>query len=214
MASAPEPGSGPIRVWSDVGDRLRHARVRSHLTVRALAASIGVSPSLISQIETGKVRPSVNTLYALSVELGLSVDEILFGAPPNAATDGATDRVTGVRVQRSTSRASVEPAPGVLWERLTGTSEPGVDFLYLTYAPGGESVPEGASHRHAGREWGYVVGGTLRVDVAGDSQVLRAGDAITYPSTEVHRLSNPGTRDMQAVWFVLGRRHLADGAPG
>lgn len=207
MASAPPPDRGTVHVWSDVGDRLRHARARSQLTVRALAASIGVSPSLISQIETGKVRPSVNTLYALAVQLGMSADEILFGTPPA----GSGGHAAGASVQRAGSRAAVELAPGVRWERLTGASEPGIDFLYLSYAPGGESVPDGASHRHAGREWGYVVGGTLRVDVAGGTEVLHAGDSITYASTDDHRLSNPGTMTAHAVWFVLGRRRAAEG---
>lgn len=201
----PEPTADMVAVWADVSDRLRQARADSDLTLRVLATRIGVSPSLISQIETGKVRPSVNTLYALAVELGLSVDELLFGAqltgpaePPGTGTHAAS-------VQRAGTRASVELAPGVRWERLTGASEAGVDFLHLTYAPGSASVPAGAEHRHQGREWGYVVSGELRVEVAGEVTELAAGDSIAFASTDTHRLSNPGTEDACAVWFILGR---------
>lgn len=201
-----------VAVWTDVSERLRQARATRQMTVRTLAARIGVSPSLISQIETAKVRPSVNTLYALAVELGVSVDEVLFGAQLTDPADRADAGAHAVCVQRAGMRASVELASGVLWERLTGASEAGVDFLQLVYAPGSASVPEGTLHRHKGREWGYVVSGTLRVEVAGEVADLRAGDSISFPSTAVHRLSNPGDEPAHAVWFVLGR---PDGdAPG
>jgi transcriptional regulator with XRE-family HTH domain len=208
MATAPEP----ITVWSDISDRLRQARVANQMTLRALAGRIGVSPSLISQVETGKVKPSVNTLYALAVELGLSVDEILFGGEMAPSEAVARDVDVAVCVQRAGSRASVELAPGVLWERLTGASEAGVDFLHIVYSPGSESVPADAPHRHGGREWGYVVSGTLQVDVAGTAHVLEAGDSIAYSSTDSHRLSNPGSTDATAIWFILGRRD--DATPG
>ena len=202
MATVPEA----VTVWSDISDRLRQARVANQMTLRGLAGRIGVSPSLISQIETGKVKPSVNTLYALAVELGLSVDEILFGDETTPSGEVTRDTDVTVCVQRAGSRASVEMAPGVVWERLTGVSEAGVDFLHIVYAPGSESVPTDAPHRHRGREWGYVVSGTLQVDVAGTTHLLEAGDSIAYSSSDSHRLSNPGTTDATAIWFILGRR--------
>ena len=53
-----------------IGPRIRAERARRDVTIRALARDIGVSPSLISQIETGKSQPSVSTLYAISSALG------------------------------------------------------------------------------------------------------------------------------------------------
>jgi transcriptional regulator with XRE-family HTH domain len=205
MALVPEPDATTVDVWSDVSDRLRQARVSKDMTLRALAARIGVSPSLISQIETGKVKPSVNTLYALAVELDVSVDEVLFGGVMSAQSQTATDDSPAVCVQRAGGRASVELAPGVLWERLTGASEPGFDFLHLVYTPGSASAPEGTSHRHGGREWGYVMSGTLAVEVAGATHMLDAGDSIAFSSSDVHRLYNPGSVDARAIWFILGR---------
>jgi len=214
MAESPDVDADLVAVWTDVSERLRQARATRQMTVRTLAARIGVSPSLISQIETAKVRPSVNTLYALAVELGLSVDELLFGAQLTGPAEPPGTGTQTVCVQRAGTRASVELAPGVMWERLTGASEAGVDFLQLVYAPGSASVPEGTLHRHKGREWGYVVSGTLRVEVAGEVTDLHPGDSIAFASTTAHRLSNPGTEPAQAIWFVLGRDDEAtpDGA--
>ena len=205
MAIAPEPETATADVWSDVSDRIRQARVAREMTLRALAARIGVSPSLISQIETGKVKPSVNTLYALAVELGVSVDEVLFGGVMSPHSQAATADSPAVCIQRSGGRASVELAPGVLWERLTGASEPGFDFLRLVYTPGSESLPGGMAHRHGGREWGYVVSGALTVEIEGRTHVLEAGDSIAFSSVDRHRLCNQGTVDAHAIWFIVGR---------
>ena len=44
----------------DLGKRLREAREGRNIGLRELARRLGVSPSLISQIETGKSEPSIN----------------------------------------------------------------------------------------------------------------------------------------------------------
>ena len=61
-----------------MGERLREARRAAGLSLRELADRLGVSPSLISQIETGRANPSVSTLYAIAAELDVSLDELLF----------------------------------------------------------------------------------------------------------------------------------------
>ena len=56
--------------YGEMGDRLREARQARGLSLRGLAERLGVSPSLISQVETGRAKPSVSTLYAIVTELG------------------------------------------------------------------------------------------------------------------------------------------------
>jgi transcriptional regulator with XRE-family HTH domain len=50
---------------SVLGPRLRALRLSRGLSLRELARRLDLSPSTISQIETGKLQPSVRTLYAL-----------------------------------------------------------------------------------------------------------------------------------------------------
>ncbi|MEA2284323.1 MAG: hypothetical protein QOJ21_366, partial [Solirubrobacteraceae bacterium] len=56
--------------------RLRAVRERRQMSLRELARRLGVSPSAISQIETGRARPSVATLWAIVTELGMSLDDL------------------------------------------------------------------------------------------------------------------------------------------
>ena len=73
-------------VHSPVGEQIRRERDRLGLSLRELARRLDVSPSLVSQIETGKIQPSVRTLYAIVTELGVSLDD-LFELPPKGADD-------------------------------------------------------------------------------------------------------------------------------
>ena len=60
----------------DLGSRLREERERARISQRELARRLGVSASLISQIESGQSKPSVSTLYAIVTELDVSLDDV------------------------------------------------------------------------------------------------------------------------------------------
>jgi ribosome-binding protein aMBF1 (putative translation factor) len=72
---------------SPLGDRLREERSERGLSLRELARRLDVSASLVSQIETGKIQPSVRTLYAMVSELGVSLDELFDVEPAPARAD-------------------------------------------------------------------------------------------------------------------------------
>jgi transcriptional regulator with XRE-family HTH domain/quercetin dioxygenase-like cupin family protein len=59
-----------------VGLRIREERLRRGISLRALARDVGVSASMISQIETGKSQPSVSTLYAITSALRMSIEDV------------------------------------------------------------------------------------------------------------------------------------------
>jgi transcriptional regulator with XRE-family HTH domain len=184
-----------------VGQRLRSERERHGVSLRELARRLAISPSALSQIETGRSRPSVGTLYAIVSELDMSLDE-LFGSP-RAAVAPATG--AGV-VQRRDERKRIDLESGVRWERLTPTPEPDADFLYVVYEVGGASSRRGTHMRHMGREYGLVLSGRLRVTIGFDEEhELGPGDSIAFESSRPHRLENTGNEPVEAIWFVVGR---------
>jgi transcriptional regulator with XRE-family HTH domain len=201
--------------YPEMGERLREARRGRNLSLRVLADRLGVSPSLISQIETGRANPSVSTLYAIAAELDVSLDELLFNdrrlpepsaaSPAREGSTAAGTMTSAPPLQRAATRHRIRLASGVLWERLTTLSEPGVEFLHVTYEVGGASSPPDAFQRHPGHEWGYVISGRLQVKIGFDEYVLEPGDAISINSSVPHRLATIGDEPVEAIWFVLGR---------
>jgi transcriptional regulator with XRE-family HTH domain len=200
--------------YPEIGDRLRSRRREHGLSLRDLAERLGVSPSLISQIERGRAKPSVSTLYALASELDVSLDELLFNderaaeriePPVSSPSTGPQPASPPLPVQRGNQRMRIRLASGVIWERLTTHSEPGVEFLYVVYEVGGASSHEDEYQRHSGHEWGYVMSGVLEVTIGFTKHVLQPGDSVSFDSTVPHRLANAGDTPVHAIWFVLGR---------
>ena len=187
----------------EVPRRLRAARTKRGLTVRELARRVGVSPSAISQIENSRAKPSVSLLYGIVTELGVSLDALLMNGNGFEGDDQKM-AANGCIVERSDDRSLIELESGVLWERLAGSDQAGVDFLYVTYPPGSSSSPQSLI-RHNGHEYGILLDGELEVTAGFQTVTLATGDSISFDSTIPHRLTNHGDRSATAVWIVIGR---------
>ncbi|MFI8834624.1 helix-turn-helix domain-containing protein [Streptomyces afghaniensis] len=201
-----------------VGARIRQARLERGMSLRALAREVGVSASLVSQIETGKSQPSVSTLYAITTVLGISV-ESLFDARPSSPMAGVNPPGAVVHALAAFAadpgrrigplvgageRETLELDSGVVWERLGRVPGADVDFLLVTYRPGGSSSGSGALMRHSGTEYGYLTSGELILTLGFDEYTVRPGDAVSFESTTPHRYRNDGEVPAVGVWFVSG----------
>jgi transcriptional regulator with XRE-family HTH domain len=189
---------------SKVGSRLRAERERRGVSLRELARRVGVSPSLVSQIELDRVNPSVSTLYALVTELGVTMSDV-FGDETPPGPQVVRERPDDGLVATPGTRSVLNLASGVRWERLTPNSDPEVEFLYVVYPVGAESCSEDALMTHGGREYGYVSSGSLGVRVGFDKYVLGPGDSIAFDSSSPHRLWTIGDEPVRAIWVVIGR---------
>jgi transcriptional regulator with XRE-family HTH domain len=215
--AAPTPSGDDRAPLIDLGGRLRVERLRQGMSLREAARRLGVGPSTLSQIETGKAQPSVSTLFDIVNLLGTSLDGLLTergtAAPEQAARrderPGAhapdPDTEGFFSFQRAGDHETLEFGSGVRWSRLTAGSLPGVEFLHVTYEPGACSSSDGVFMRHAGQELGYCLSGRLHVDVGFDAYTLGPGDSISFPGTTPHRLGTQGEVPAQAIWCVIGR---------
>lgn len=201
----PEPpgGSSATAERPSLGEALRARRREERISIRVLAERVGVSPSLVSQIENGKVNPSVDTLVALVTSLGLSLDELFLDVP--AKSGEPLPQPGGTGIVREERRPQIELATGVVWNRLTPTHEQGVDFLYVVYEVGGASCAPGSYMRHHGREYGLILSGRLGAAVGFESFELGPGDSIVFNADTPHRLWTIGDEPCTATWTIIGR---------
>src|SRR5438067_4479772 len=215
----------------NVGALIRRERQRQGLSLRELARRVGVSASMLSQVETDRTRPSVSTIYAIATELGISIDALLSDreaadmdaadAAALADADGvasAANTETGTTGRRGPSlgelgcqlvspenRRKLELESGVTWELLSDLLPHLVDFMYVTYEPGGRSSSSGKLMRHTGTEFAYLLRGKLKIQVGFDEYVLPPVDALAFDSSEPHLLVNERTEPAEGISFVLGR---------
>ncbi|GLI26559.1 transcriptional regulator [Agromyces rhizosphaerae] len=198
-----------------LGPRLRAARMERGFSLRSVAEALGVSASLISQVEIGKTQPSVSTLLALASYLGVSLDELLGiqagGSPQDAVFGHAGPELPDV--QRAADNPVIEMENGVRWERLAAGKGGPADALLVTYEPGASSSIEGKLMRHAGLEYAYLIEGELTLNLDFDTYVLHPGDSLQFDSVRPHLYTNHGKSVARGVWFVFGRRAHNQGLP-
>jgi transcriptional regulator with XRE-family HTH domain len=191
----------------DIGERLREERKRIGISQRELARRLGVSASLISQIESGQSKPSVSTLYAIVTELDVSLDHVfrVHGEPASGDSGAALAEPGAGPVVHPEERHVIELDSGVRWERLTSHRHEDVDFLHVVYDIGGASSPDRRLMRHPGREYGVVISGRLGVQLGFERHELGPGDSIAFDSTQPHLLWNLGDDPVHGIWFVVDR---------
>ena len=209
----------PAGEVSALGERVREERLRRGISLRGLARDVGVSASMISQIETGKTRPSVSTLYAITSALGVSIQEVFdaalrepepaAAAPARSAAPGtlldALGSSRGLRigpVVHAADRQALTLDTGVVWERLGELPPHSVDFLMVTYPPGGTSSSNGGLMRHHGAEFGYLISGELVLTIGFEEIRICTGDSFSFESTTPHSYRNDGPTPAVGVWFV------------
>jgi transcriptional regulator with XRE-family HTH domain len=190
-----------------LGRRVAAYRTARGVKVSELARTVGVSSSLISQIERQQSQPSVSTLFALAEALDVPVDAFFEDGhataaatvveEPAASDPGPEDRY----VVRRSDRATIDIEGGVRWERLTPLPLDRMDFLEIVYEPRSESHPQ--LYRHPGTEMLLVLQGRLDIHIGFRRHELSAGDSMHFASSLPHRYVNPTDEDARAVTVLL-----------
>lgn len=186
------PGAPPDE--QELGARIRAWRAERGVSLRGLAGDLGISPSALSQIERGKMRPSVTRLFQIVS---------LLDVPLAAAFGADTPQPDDVVVARAGEVPTLSLGHGVRYRRLSPVPISGFEVYETTYPPGSGSSPDGEYLRHGGHEMGSVQSGTLHLDIGFERFELGPGDSIRFPSTTPHRIRNLGTVPAVAVWINL-----------
>lgn len=172
------------------GRLLRELRERRCLSLREAATLSGLSVSFVSALERGVSGASVSTLQRLTAAYGTTLAELLGG--PDAAS---RDRLVPAD-ERPVLRLVGE---SVRIEQLArGATQLEPQLFVLSRG----ATSDGA-YAHAGEEFLYLLSGALTVWVGDDEtyQLIRAGDALSFPSTLPHRWRNDARGETRLLWI-------------
>ena len=190
---------------SGLGEKIRKIRNAKGRTLANIASEVKCSVALLSQIETGKVTPSVKTLVAIASSLKVPVG-ILF--EDVYGTDS-------IWVSRAGERPAPRPIDKGCIASYLGNSCPGADHeadvFEVTMEPGGSTGAEPLLH--PGRELGVVLEGEIILTLEGEDHVLKTGDLVCFRSELGHRIRNEGDGKARGLWFIMppgekGKRYL------
>jgi transcriptional regulator with XRE-family HTH domain len=175
------------------GEKIREVRERRGMSLRELASRVGLSGSLISQIERNKVSPAIDTLLKIVDALDMDLDHVF--------KDFKKER--GVNLVRVKDRSRSVIA-GTVYERLSHTVSPSpeikIEAYYLEIPPGGSSGSR--AYGHVGEELGVILAGKGECSVGTRSYELSDGDSISFSSDAPHTLRNTGKKPLAAIWVM------------
>lgn len=188
-----------------LGARLRELRLESGISLRSLAGRLHISPSAVSQIERGAMRPSVSRLIAYVSAIGVplaAVFETNLEKEPEGSSDSAEPHRFAIR--RSWEVAPIRLGGGVTFRRLSPVPIRGVEFFESIYPPNSSSNTHGRLLMHQGYEVGTVTAGELTIDFESDIVTLAVDDSITFPCARPHLISNRSeTVTAVATWLIV-----------
>jgi transcriptional regulator with XRE-family HTH domain len=162
------------RIEDSARRRLRGLRVARGWTIDELARRAHLSAATISRLETGKRRLALDHLVTLARALETTVDDLL-------AEEGDEDVVI---------RPTRDAAGGATFWMLTRPDDPSGRSVAKMRLPSAKRAPE--PRVHPGREWFYVLSGTVRLVIDGHEHLVATGQAAEFDTMRPHAVVGYG----------------------
>jgi transcriptional regulator with XRE-family HTH domain len=146
-----------MELAGQVGRRLRELRVQRRLSLSELARRSRIGKGTLSELESGRRNPTLETLYALTTALGTPLSAVLSPAAAHEEISGsavdavlierfedaaAVTEIYRVRIRTGTVQESSAHVPGTEEHIivLAGTARVGAAASPLTVGPGGHGA--------------------------------------------------------------------------
>ncbi|MDB5538072.1 MAG: transcriptional regulator, family [Devosia sp.] len=171
-----------------LGERLRSRRKAIGKTLQQVATESSLTVGFISQIERGISTPSLASLYNVAQALETTVDHFVSKAPAR------NHSVVSHSGQRQTYNMGDAARSYEFLER--GFPDAKLNAC-LSHLPPGH-ITEIMSHE--GEEFVYLVSGTMRYEVDGETYLCGPGDTLHFDSHKPHRGENIGTETAVELW--------------
>jgi len=174
----------------DIGQKLRQLRLKKKIALVDLGKHTGLSASMLSQLENGKLIPTLPTLARIAMVFDVGL-EFFFGEKRSRrvfALTRAEDRLRFPELPDS-------PVPGYYFEVLAFGAMERALSAYLAEFPNAESNTR--QHLHEGAEFLHVLSGSIAIKYQSEDHVLNSGDSVYFDASEPHSyhgLSDPPAR--------------------
>lgn len=164
------------------GKRIREIRKSKKLSIVELADLVGVSKSLISQVERGDVFPSLSTLEKISSALEVDISQFFKIETSPTITESEI-------VVRGNKRKKITmPNSSMIYNLLTPSLRNSLEFLLIEIPPFSTRCEdeEIETFKHGGEEYFYVLEGQLELVLGEQSYIVNAGDSGCFDSSYGH----------------------------
>jgi transcriptional regulator with XRE-family HTH domain len=179
-----------------IGERIRRLRLKKSMGLVEMGKHTGLSASFLSQLETGRVVPTLRNLARIAMVFSKDLS-YFFEAEPH----------TVFRIHRRDERVRLPQTgvdvPSYFFESL-GYMVPDRDMdpYFAEFVPLGKDV-ELKAHLHLGAEFLYVMDGELELRHGDQTSTLEAGDAVYFDASTPHSYQCAGKKPAGAIIVTM-----------
>lgn len=144
-----------------LGRHLQKLRQDKGVSLSQLAAGAGIAKSNLSRLEQGNGNPTLDTIWRLAKQLDVPFGQLVHPLSTSVGENGVEVRL-------------IEQGQGV----------PNVDAYWMSVAP--NTLREAEAHATGTKETITVISGCLEAGNMGNTQLLQAGQSITFNADLSH----------------------------
>ena len=184
----------------DIGTKLRQLRLRKKIALVDLGKHTGLSASMLSQLENGKLIPTLPTLARIATVFDVGLEHFF--------SDKRTRRTFSI--VRATERQRFpdlqdSPVPGFFFEVLAfGVTEKSIGAYLAEFPPIEPKVLR--THQHEGAEFIHVLQGVLGLNYQSEDHLLYAGDSVYFDASEAHSYCGQSDEPARAIVVTTVQR--------
>ena len=176
-----------------LGKRIKMKRVGLGLLVKDLSSQISMTPSLISQIESGKAFPSIVTLKKIADVLQTTVGELI----------GEHDYLSQHPLLKPNERRFVKKNKKGTSLHMLSYHDPSKQIEPYIIQFNENSNSKGImTSNYPGQEFCYVLKGKFEAVINNKHYDLSDGDGFYFNSKQAHEFKNIGGKEAELLWII------------
>jgi transcriptional regulator with XRE-family HTH domain len=175
-----------------VGSNIQRLRKEQNYSLRDFGNKVGVSASFISQVEAGKISPSLSKLKGIAEGLNTTVGLLI----------GETDHKNSSPIVKKADRRHTDHLGTGISVGLLSTPDPfkQMEPILVKMEPNASSGTK--QYQHYGQEFVTVLKGKIKISLNNTDYILNEGDSIYFNSNVPHSFENITDEIVEALWVV------------
>ena len=171
----------------NIGEKIKHLRVKNGLTQQELANRCELSKGFISQLERDLTSPSIATLVDILECLGTNLTDFFSDKNDEKIVFHKDD----VFIQEDKDLGHT-----IKWI-VPNSQKNSMEPILIEIEPGGASEPDDP---HDGEEFGYVLSGTIFLHLGNQKFKVKKGESFYFKPSLVHFISNESRYVAKVLW--------------
>lgn len=179
----------------NLGENIKNYRISKGLSLKELSNDIDISPSMLSQIESGKANPSLNTLKLISKYLDIPMFSLFMEKNINSAM--VVRKENRIRI---TSGSSDSDEYQLSYDLLSPDMKGDLQLCEMRLS--GFQYNSDDFNVHKGEEVAVCSLGVIELLLEESSIILNTGDSVRIPSQTKHMWRNPNKDDCAIIFAI------------